>query len=221
LSKNCLKYNFSKKFIWVPLQTHFQSAKCSKVKTLLFICFTNQTNYTITFISFTNYSHFFTSHVILILLTNSLISIFSYAMNRLKHGWRYLSKSNINNLLDSHPNVLQTKRFGTEAHQQLNRDFFVKLWVSDGKTQNPRARKSIKCRGLDLDPRWFSASPVHAATAAAVTSKPKPVLKQPPISQSVSEFSKPESPEEVKFVSSVICFFLFYIIDMLYIDVEF
>lgn len=118
-------------------------------------------------------------------------------MNRLKHGWRYLSKSNINNLLDSHPNALQTKLFGTETHHQLNRDFFVKLWVSDGKIRNPRARKSIKCRGLDLDPRWFSASSVHA-DAAAVTSKPKPVLKQPPISQSVSEFSKPESPEEAK-----------------------
>jgi len=184
--------------------------KCEVFITLLFICLTNQLLF-----SFTSYSHFFTSHVLLILLTDpstyAAISIFSYAMNRLKHGWRLLSKSNINNLLDAHPNALQTKRFTTEAHHQLNRDFFVKLWVSDGKIRNPRARKSIKRRGLDLDPRWFSASSVHA-DAAAVTSKPKPVLKQPPISQSVSEFSKPESPEEVKFVSSVICFFLFFLV---------
>ncbi|CAI8617125.1 unnamed protein product [Vicia faba] len=107
-------------------------------------------------------------------------------MNRLKDGLRYISKSNIKNLLDFH--VVHDHRFGTQVDHQLSRDFFVKLWVSDTRMRNPRGKKLIKSRVIDLDPRWFSAG----------SSKPKRFLKQPPISQSVSEFSQPESPEEAK-----------------------
>lgn len=118
-------------------------------------------------------------------------------MNRLKDGSRYISKSNIKKLFDFHfhSNVVHNQRFGTLVGHQLSRDFFVKLWVSDSRMRNPRGKKLIKSRGVDFDPRWFSASSVGAGT-----SRPKRVLKQPPISQSVSEFSQPESPEEVKFV---------------------
>ncbi|KAK2373725.1 hypothetical protein P8452_46664 [Trifolium repens] len=122
-------------------------------------------------------------------------------MNRLKDSCRYLSKSNINMLLHFHSNILQnpnpivlSRRFGTQVNHQLNREFFHKLWVSDAKMLNPRgSKKSIKCRGVDLVPRCFSAASVDS-----VTSKPKRSIKQPPISQSVSEFSKSESPEEAK-----------------------
>ncbi|GAU32363.1 hypothetical protein TSUD_44060 [Trifolium subterraneum] len=122
-------------------------------------------------------------------------------MNRLKDSSRYLSKSNIKNLLDVfHSNMLQnpnllvlSRQFGTQLDHQLNREFFLKLWVSDTKMRNPRVKKSLKCRGVDLVPRCF-----FAASIDSVTSKPKRTLKQPPISQSVSEFSKSESPEEAK-----------------------
>ncbi|KAI5387932.1 hypothetical protein KIW84_073862 [Lathyrus oleraceus] len=116
-------------------------------------------------------------------------------MNRLKDGSRYISKSNIKKLFDFHfhSNVVHNQRFGTLVDHQLSRDFFVKLWVSDSRMRNPRGKKLIKSRGVDFDPRWFSASSVGAGT-----SRPKRVLKQPPISQSVSEFSQPESPEEAK-----------------------
>jgi hypothetical protein len=131
-------------------------------------------------------------------------------MNRLKDTCRYLSKSNINMLLHFHSNILHnpnpillSRRFGTQVDHQFNRDFFLKLWVSDAKLQNPRgSKKSIKCRGADLVPRCFSAASVDS-----VTSKPKRSIKQPPISQSVSEFSKSESPEEVKLLSLIIILF--------------
>lgn len=122
-------------------------------------------------------------------------------MNRLKEGWRYLS--NIKKFLDSQSNVvanrnplLLSQRFGTatDGGNEVDRDFLVKLWVADRKIRNSRGRKLVK-RRLDFDPRRFSNSSVDGATA---TGKVKRILKQPPISQ--SEFSEPESLEEVKFV---------------------
>ncbi|CAK8576959.1 unnamed protein product [Lathyrus sativus] len=116
-------------------------------------------------------------------------------MNRLKDGSRYIFKSNIKKLFDFHfhSKVVHNQQYGTLVDHQLSRDFFVKLWVFDSRMRNPRGKKLIKSRGVILDPRWFSASSVGAGT-----SEPKRFLKQPPISQSVSEFSQPESPEEAK-----------------------
>ncbi|CAJ2675555.1 altered inheritance rate of mitochondria protein 25-like [Trifolium pratense] len=122
-------------------------------------------------------------------------------MNRLKDIFRHISKSNINMLLDFHSNILQnpntitlSRRFGTQLDHQLNRDFFLKLWVSDAKMQNPKgSKKSIKFHRVDLVPRCFSAASIDS-----VTNKLKRGMKQPPISQSFPEFSKSESPEEAK-----------------------
>ncbi|KAL2988520.1 hypothetical protein AAZX31_11G091100 [Glycine max] len=61
---------------------------------------------------------------------------------------------------------------------KLTREFLVKLWVDDIKMRNPR---------------WFSAT-------SALPRRPKrrPVLKQPPISQSLTDFFDPQSPQEAK-----------------------
>ncbi|KAG4979305.1 hypothetical protein JHK82_032553 [Glycine max] len=115
-----------------------------------------------------------------------------------KEGWRWLSK------IDFHGNVaskvIVTRRFGSGVNggkenemdvHKLTREFLVKLWVDDRKMRNPRDR--VKSFGGYGDPRWFSAT-------SAVPRRPKrrAVLKQPPISQSVSDFFDPQSPEEAK-----------------------
>lgn len=101
-----------------------------------------------------------------------------------KEGWRWLSK------IDFHGNVaskvIVTRRFGSGVNggkenemdvHKLTREFLVKLWVDDIKMRNPR---------------WFSAT-------SALPRRPKrrPVLKQPPISQSLTDFFDPQSPQEV------------------------
>ncbi|TKY67836.1 Altered inheritance rate of mitochondria protein 25 [Spatholobus suberectus] len=122
-----------------------------------------------------------------------------------KEGWRWLSKitrSGVDfqgNVAARHNPAIVTRRFGSgvnggndvELHQ-LTRDFLVKLWVDDRKMRNPRGkagRKLVK----HGDPRWFSAS-----SGVVRRGKRRPVLKQPPISQSVSEFFDPQSPQEAK-----------------------
>ncbi|XP_061357347.1 altered inheritance rate of mitochondria protein 25 [Gastrolobium bilobum] len=138
-------------------------------------------------------------------------------MNRSKDVWRCLckittTKPHVYGVLDSQGNVVAnhnpiivSRRFrssindGNEVDHQLTRDFLVKLWVADRKMRNPRGkqqgRKLVKYRG-DGDPRWFSGS--SAAEHGGVMRKGERVLKQPPISQSVSEFLDPESPQEAK-----------------------
>lgn len=62
-----------------------------------------------------------------------------------------------------------SRKFGGSAQNDthLNRDFLVQLWVADRKMENSKGKR-----------------------------KQKQVLTQPPLSQSVSGFLKPESPEE-------------------------
>ncbi|ESW03532.1 hypothetical protein PHAVU_011G021500 [Phaseolus vulgaris] len=72
---------------------------------------------------------------------------------------------------------------------RLTREFLAKLWIDDRKT-----RKLVKsCGGYGGDPRWFSAS-----SGVVRRGKRRPVLKQPPISQSVTEFFEPLTPQEAK-----------------------
>jgi len=76
---------------------------------------------------------------------------------------------------------------------RLTREFLANLWIDDRKMANPRGRKLVKsCGGYGGDPRWFSAS-----SGVVGRGKRRPGLKQPPISQSVSEFFEPLSPLEV------------------------
>ncbi|QCD88847.1 altered inheritance rate of mitochondria protein 25 [Vigna unguiculata] len=77
---------------------------------------------------------------------------------------------------------------------RLTREFLANLWIDDRKMANPRGRKLVKsCGGYGGDPRWFSAS-----SGVVGRGKRRPGLKQPPISQSVSEFFEPLSPLEAK-----------------------
>jgi len=127
--------------------------------------------------------------------------------NCYKEGWKWLS-STASSPVRFHRNVaVSAKRnpnlarpFGSATDggnevdlRQLTREFLAKLWVDDRKMINPRGRKVVKsCGGYGGDPRWFSAS-----SGVVGRGKRRPVLKQPPISQSVSEFFEPLSPEEV------------------------
>ncbi|XP_027355222.1 altered inheritance rate of mitochondria protein 25 [Abrus precatorius] len=125
-----------------------------------------------------------------------------------KEGWRWVSKitnSHVHFQANVNPAIV-SRRFGSAIkgadHHQLTRDFLVKLWVSDTKIRNPRGkqgRKFVKCRGCGYgDPKSFSGSSVAQHRDDGVISRGKRVLKQPPISQSVSEFLDPQSPQEAK-----------------------
>ncbi|WVZ04075.1 hypothetical protein V8G54_024881 [Vigna mungo] len=77
---------------------------------------------------------------------------------------------------------------------RLTREFLAKLWVDDRKMRNHGGRKIVKsCGGYGGDRRWFSAS-----SGVVRRGKRRLGLKQPPMSQSVSEFFESLSPEEAK-----------------------
>ncbi|XLR18008.1 hypothetical protein S83_045920, partial [Arachis hypogaea] len=84
---------------------------------------------------------------------------------------------------------------GNEADHQLSREFLVKLWAADRKMGKHPIEKQ-RMRLLDGDRRGFFNSSV--AEDSGVKRRGKKLLKQPPISQSVSEVLKAESPEEAK-----------------------
>ncbi|ESR47921.1 hypothetical protein CICLE_v10001355mg [Citrus x clementina] len=100
----------------------------------------------------------------------------------------------------------QSKRcFGHDVRgaAQLNRDFLVQLWISDRRRQSSREkrRKVVRYKNIDesiYDPRpfgrWFSGATV---TEEKPLDKGKPILGQPPVSQTISGFLEPASLEEV------------------------
>lgn len=113
------------------------------------------------------------------------------------------------------------RRFGNsirnenDVDHQFTRDFLVKLWVADRKSRNSggnKRRKMVK-RQSDEEksflqyPRLFSGSAVEDDKSVG---KGKRVLKQPPLSQSVSDFLDPESPKEVNFCDYGICILCWY-----------
>ncbi|KAJ0078837.1 hypothetical protein Patl1_24575 [Pistacia atlantica] len=63
---------------------------------------------------------------------------------------------------------------------QLDRDFLAQFWIADNKLEKPRGR-------------WFSGSAVPEENPYE---QGKPVLRQPPVSQPVTGFLEPGSPEE-------------------------
>ena len=117
------------------------------------------------------------------------------------------------NFLSSNLSAISISRqFGQSARgdPQMDRDFLVQLWVVDRKAKGSRGkrkRKAVKygahseiVYGNQLSSqfpfgRWFSGASV---TKEKPSEQEKPVLKQPPLSQSVTGFLKPASPEEVK-----------------------
>ncbi|CAN4092015.1 unnamed protein product [Withania somnifera] len=90
----------------------------------------------------------------------------------------------------------------------LSREFFAQLWLADrrkqrsGRKQKRKLRNIINQRGTGLDTffqapsgKWFSGASIPEEISH---SKVKPVLKQPPTSQSVTGILEPTSIEEAK-----------------------
>ena len=97
--------------------------------------------------------------------------------------------------------LIQSRQFGkiVRSDTQLDRDFLVQLWVSDRKTKESakkRRRKLVYGHGGSStnDNRLFSGA---SAAEEASVEEGKGLVRQPPLSQSVSGYLKPESPEEV------------------------
>ena len=105
-----------------------------------------------------------------------------------------------------------SRQFGQSASgdPQMDRDFLVQLWIADRKatgSRGKRKRKAVK-NGVNSETvygnklstqlpfgRWFSGA---SLTEENPYEQEKPVLKQPPPSQSVTDFLEPASLEEVK-----------------------
>lgn len=72
----------------------------------------------------------------------------------------------------------------------LNRDFFVRLWVADMKKEKSKARRKLKYREYA---DYRETAPISDEKSIG---NGKPVLKQPPTSQSTTGLLEPYSPEE-------------------------
>lgn len=126
-----------------------------------------------------------------------------------KPVWEFRSCSFFGaNSLHSNPSasLIMCRQFGQNAENdyRLDRDFLAQLWVADGKTEDSKRKGRRKLvygrRGaptydnrLSYDNRFgrlFSGSSVAEESGR--------VMQQPPPSQSVSGFLKPESPEEAQ-----------------------
>lgn len=107
-------------------------------------------------------------------------------------------------------NIARQFSQNSSGDPHIDRDFLVQLWVADRKAKGSRGkrkRKAVKngvnserVDGYGLSSplpfgRWFSGASV---TKEKPYERVKPVLKQPPLSQSVTGFLEPASPEEVK-----------------------
>lgn len=104
--------------------------------------------------------------------------------------------------------IAVSRKYGhsIENDNHLDRDFLVQLWVADRKMKNSKGkgrRKLIKYEkflGTAYENqhqygRWYSGAPLAEQD---FLDKGKPVLNQPPLSQSESAFLEPESPEEAQ-----------------------
>ncbi|RVX01750.1 hypothetical protein CK203_024359 [Vitis vinifera] len=93
---------------------------------------------------------------------------------------------------------------------QMDRDFLVQLWVVDRKAKGSRGKRKRKTVKYGADSEivygnqlssqfpFGDGFQVHPVTKEKPSEQEKPVLKQPPLSQSVTGFLEPASPEEVK-----------------------
>lgn len=121
----------------------------------------------------------------------------------------------------------QSKRcFGHDVRgdAQLNRDFLVQLWISDRRRQSSREKRRnvVRYKNIDesiYDPRpfgrWFSGATV---TEEKPLDKGKPILGQPPVSQTISGFLEPASLEEVNLCRYFAINLLFY--EFIYLPIK-
>lgn len=129
-------------------------------------------------------------------------------------AWRSkLPSCSEGNFLRSNLSAISISRqFGQSAggDPQMDRDFLVQLWVVDRKAKGSRGKRKRKTVKYGADSeivygnqlssqfpfgRWFSGASV---TKEKPSEQEKPVLKQPPLSQSVTGFLEPASPEEAR-----------------------
>lgn len=117
-----------------------------------------------------------------------------------------------NTLRLKRPAVTVSRRYGQSAQDdpKLDRDFLVQLWVADKKQKRSRAKRrgkvvnyanngeTVYTNQSSFQPplgRWFSGTSI---TEEKSDDHVRPVLKQPPISQSATGALKPASLEEAR-----------------------
>ncbi|GAA0150703.1 transporter [Lithospermum erythrorhizon] len=77
-----------------------------------------------------------------------------------------------------------------QNNPELNRDFFVRLWVADMKKEKSKGRRKLKFREFA---DYRETTPLSEDKSYSIG---KPVLKQPPTSQPITGLLEPYSPEE-------------------------
>lgn len=105
------------------------------------------------------------------------------------------------NSLHSNPSasLIMSRQFGQNAgnDSRLDRDFLARLWVVDGKPEDSKRKGRRKLvygrRGAPTYDNRFG----RLFSGSSIAEESERVMQQPPPSQSVSGFLKPESPEEV------------------------
>lgn len=117
-----------------------------------------------------------------------------------------------NTLRLKRPAVTVSRRYGQSAQDdpKLDRDFLVQLWVADKKQKRSRAKRrgkvvnyanngeTVYTNQSSFQPplgRWFSGTSI---TEEKSDDRVRPVLKQPPLSQSATGALKPASLEEAR-----------------------
>ncbi|XP_024021240.1 altered inheritance rate of mitochondria protein 25 [Morus notabilis] len=116
-------------------------------------------------------------------------------------GFRLLSFFGANYLQSKPNSLIVSRQFGKNVgdDSRLERGFLVQLWVADSKMEDSKRKRGRKRVYGHRGPptydnhrlgRWFSGS--------SVAEESEGVMQQPPLSQSVSGFLRPESPEEAR-----------------------
>ncbi|VFQ87592.1 unnamed protein product [Cuscuta campestris] len=91
-----------------------------------------------------------------------------------------------------HPLKIVSRQFcqGARNDPDLSRDFFVQLWVADRKMQKAGIKHRTKTRGA------LSHDDSGSCSFSGGSDELKPKLRQPPVSETVTGFLQPSSPEE-------------------------
>lgn len=102
-----------------------------------------------------------------------------------------------------------TRHFGHGGDPQLDRNFLVQLWLADRKMRSFREKRKRKtAKYMDHDERMYDNQSSSKSLFQKLFSNPsvaeekrydnsKPILKQPPLSQSATGLLNPSSQEEV------------------------
>ncbi|KAM1142421.1 hypothetical protein ACFX19_042951 [Malus domestica] len=131
---------------------------------------------------------------------------FQDSEQRLMGSRNVISRFNGSSVWSKQSLVSLSRQFGHKAGSggdpELTRDFFIQLWVAD------RIMEQSKRNGRGKAVKYSKQTPYHYSSYGWYSSAPfsqaasfdedEPDMKQPPPSQSVSGYLKPESPEEAQ-----------------------